>query len=168
MSNSTSEWKSDWHVQSSEAIAKVKSGKSVRVVTYDSPRSIANKVRHAIKDQGYGGLMVWSIDTDDFNGDCDPTLNADTFSDFRTKPQVRLNIPKRTVKTYPLLRTLNEAIVLAIDEMQQEQNSETDTDMNEIDSNDNTTKKPNKPSSASTKFVSIVMFCFSVVISKML
>jgi hypothetical protein len=33
---------------------------------------------------------------------------------------VKLNIPKRTEKNYPLLRTLNEAIEITLDEMTQE------------------------------------------------
>jgi chitinase len=54
-----SEWKSQWDVESSEAIARSKiSPDETRVVSYDSPRSIANKVRYAIQ-KGLGGVMVW-------------------------------------------------------------------------------------------------------------
>lgn len=132
-------------MQSSEAIAKepITAG-GARVVTYDSPRSIANKVRFAIK-KGLQGVMVWTIDTDDFRGDCDDYLNEDRFSDFRTAPTVRLNFPKLTTKKYPLMRTLNEAITLTLSEMRQEA-GESDKD-NEIDSHEGQTHPhDNKPS----------------------
>lgn len=156
LSNTTSEWKSNWDVESSEAIAKVKMATETRVVSYDSPRSIANKVRYAVQ-KGLGGVMVWSVDTDDFQGDCDEKLNEDRFSDFRTQPKVKLNLPKLTTRTYPLLRTLNDAIVLTLDEMSQEQ-SDNDNNINdkdnEIDSNESTQQKPNKPSGATAAALS--------------
>lgn len=155
MSNTSTEWKSNWDVESSEAVATVKTFNGTRVVSYDSPRSIANKVRYAIQ-KGLGGLMVWSIDTDDFQGDCDDALNADRFSDFRTKPKVKLNFPKTTSKTYPLLRTLNDAIVLSTDEMVQEENIIIDKE-NEINSNEITKPKPNKPSGTSASALSSLL-----------
>lgn len=93
--------------------------------------------------------MVWSIDTDDFQGDCDESLNADRFNDFRTAPKVKLNFPQTTSKTYPLLRTLNDAIELSLEEMKQEQNMNEDKE-NEIETNDSSfpQSKPNKPNDA--------------------
>lgn len=111
--------------------------------------------------------MVWSIDTDDFQGDCDGSLNEDRFSDFRTEPRVKLNFPKLSSKTYPLLRTLNDAIVLSLDEMNQEQNNNLDRE-NEIDSNEQTKPKPNEPSHATTAAFSAAVLTFSVVLLKML
>lgn len=167
MSNRSTEWKSNWDVESSEAVAKVKTASETRVVTYDSPRSIANKVRYAVR-KGLLGVMVWSIDTDDFQGDCDGALNEDRFSDFRTEPKVKLSFPKSTIKTYPLLRTLNDAIVLSLDEIHQEQNNNLDKE-NEIDSNEQTKPKPNEPSHATLKAISsLVVLTFSSVLLKML
>lgn len=138
-----------------------------RVVTYDSPRSIANKVRYAIH-KGLGGVMVWSIDTDDFQGDCDEKHSDDRFSDFRTKPKVKLNFPKQTRKTYPLLRTLNEAIALSMDELAQEQDINLDRD-NEIDSNDSSKPAKNEPSGATVAALSASLLAALVlVILKML
>lgn len=111
--------------------------------------------------------MVWSIDTDDFQGDCDSSLNEDRFSDFRTKPQVKLNFPKLASKTYPLLRTINDAIQLSLDEMNQEQNNNLDKE-NEIDSNEQTNPKPNEPSHATAAAISSIVLTFSVIFLKML
>jgi chitinase len=169
LSNTSSElnWETNWDVESSEAVAKVKTASDTRVVTYDSPRSIANKARYAVQ-KGLLGLMVWSIDTDDFQGDCKDSLNEDRFSDFRTKPKVKLNFPKSTIKTYPLLRTLNDAIVLTLDEMNQEQNINLDKE-NEIDSNEQTKPKPNEPSHATaTALSSFIALTSFVVFLKML
>nr|XP_022901760.1 acidic mammalian chitinase-like [Onthophagus taurus] len=46
-------------------------------VGYDNPRSVALKVAYA-KKRGLGGIMVWTLDTDDFHGKCGkvhPILN---------------------------------------------------------------------------------------------
>lgn len=97
--------------------------------------------------------MVWSIDTDDFQGDCDESLNVDRFNDFRTAPRVKLSFPQATSKTYPLLRTLNDAIVLSLEELSQEQKGNRDEKENEIDSNDSSSSqsKPNKPNDATPR-----------------
>lgn len=52
-------------------------------VGFDNERSIKEKVQYAM-DLGLGGMMVWSIDTDDFLGRCG--------------------------KAYPLLTAVNEAL----------------------------------------------------------
>lgn len=73
--------------------------------------------------------MNRSIDTDDFLGDCD--IDDDTFADFKPLPGVTLNIPKRFHAKFPLLKTINEATVVALDEIAQEAQLPTDKD-NEI------------------------------------
>lgn len=144
----------------------MKTASETRVVSYDSPRSIANKVRYAIQ-KGLGGVMVWSVDTDDFNGDCDEALNADRFSDFRTQPKVKLNFPKLASKTtYPLLRTLNDAIVLTLDETAQENDVEKDKE-NEIDSHESNQSQPNKPSSATVAASSFLVLQLASMLLKM-
>lgn len=146
MSNKTLNWKSDWHVQSSEAIAKEMNEKGqTKVVSYDSSRSIANKVRYAVR-KDLGGVMVWSIDTDDFRGDCE--REEDTYADFRAKPGVKLMMLERTSKNYPLLRTLNEAIEISQDEKTQEAQIEKDKE-NEIEHSSSTSSTPTKDGSPS-------------------
>lgn len=100
-----------------------------------------------------------SIDTDDFNGECDDSINFDTFSDFRSKPKVKLNIPKRTGKNYPLLRTLNEAIEITLDEMTQEISLDIS---NEIPSGggDSDSSQGNKPSRGTNIMSSFVALSF--------
>jgi len=47
-------------------------------IGYDNPASIAIKTKYAM-DMGLGGVMVWSLETDDFKGKCgqvNPLLNA--------------------------------------------------------------------------------------------
>ncbi|XP_053687181.1 probable chitinase 2 [Sabethes cyaneus] len=38
-------------------------------VTYDDRETVAEKTQYA-KDKGLGGVMFWTVDTDDFHGDC--------------------------------------------------------------------------------------------------
>jgi len=68
--------------------------------------------------QELAGAMVWSVDTDDFLGECEP--EKDTFKDFGDRVGINLMIPKRIYNNYPLLRTINEALFVSIDELQQE------------------------------------------------
>ncbi|XP_045782773.1 probable chitinase 2 [Maniola jurtina] len=147
MTNKTSKWTRHW--DNNSATAYIRDGE--KVVVYDNPRSIAIKVKTAI-DYGLGGLMVWSIDTDDFRGSCEP--EPDTYLEFMERynnivddPVLQealknLNLPdanrienlsRRTAyavannklhlrlaepefSNYPLMRTINEATTLALEE----------------------------------------------------
>lgn len=116
LSNKTSGWTTMWDPETSQALAR--SEKDVftgltEVVTFDNSRSIANKVKFAIEKK-LGGIMVWSIDTDDFLGECD--VETDVYDDFRHFKHLDLPMPHRLSNNYPLLRTINEAIPLAIEE----------------------------------------------------
>ncbi|XP_055608663.1 probable chitinase 2 isoform X2 [Uranotaenia lowii] len=110
-------WNVSWDPEASEAIATMLDGNMTKVVIYDNTRSMANKVRYAIR-QNLVGLMVWSVDTDDFNGLC--TAEEDTYTDFGDRNQIKLNIPPPIQDKYKLLKTINDAIVVATDELNQE------------------------------------------------
>lgn len=116
--NKTLGWHYDWHDESKQSILRwnLDNG-TTKVVTYDSTRSVANKMRFIVR-KGLAGAMIWSVDTDDFLGECSP--DVDTFADFTDLPQIRLVIPKRVNNNYPMLRTINEALIVSLDERVQE------------------------------------------------
>lgn len=107
LSNRTSGWKRSYSVDMSQAVATYRdeAANETRVVVFDSSRSIARKIKFAMS-RNLAGAMIWSIDTDDFLGDCD--TDGDTFADFKPIPGVTLNMPKRIETNFPLLRTINE------------------------------------------------------------
>ncbi|KAH8250968.1 hypothetical protein KR026_001574, partial [Drosophila bipectinata] len=113
LSNRTSGWERQWDPQTSQVLARSERNvftQEISVVTYDSSRSIANKVLFAMSKR-LAGVMVWSVDTDDFLGICD--LDVDTYEDFKKV----VSAPKRLSRSYPLLRTINEATLLAVEEL---------------------------------------------------
>lgn len=113
--------------------------------------------------------MVWTIDTDDFRGDCEDILNEDRFKDFRTAPNVKLQFPKLVTKKYPLMRTLNEAITLTLSEMRQEAGSGGSTDEsdkdNELDSHEHN-KPPATPSNG-IQMIPNIVFVLVILISSL-
>lgn len=110
-------------------------------------------------------MIFRSIDTDDFNGECDNGLNFDTFSDYRPKPKVKLNIPRRTERNYPLLRTLNEAITITLDEIKQEMNLDISNEIPSGDGgqNNNLGSDGNDPSRGTTVIRSYVVLALTFV-----
>lgn len=109
--------------------------------------------------------MVWSVDTDDFRGDCD--REEDTFADFKGIPGVKLQLPVRKESNYPLLRTLNEAIELSLDEIRQEE--QIDDKDNEIINNNNGSDHKNEPGSANINLVnSLVVLTVAAIFSRLL
>ncbi|XP_013176361.1 PREDICTED: probable chitinase 2 [Papilio xuthus] len=66
LSEPTSKWVRHWDEKT--ATPYLRDG--ARVITYDNPRSIALKVKKAV-EYNLGGVMAWSVDTDDFRGLCE-------------------------------------------------------------------------------------------------
>lgn len=119
LSNTSSRWTKSWDAAKSQGVAKqlnIETGET-KVAVFDSARSVANKMRF-VMSQDLGGAMVWSVDTDDFLGDCE--IELDTYDDFGKMAGVKLSIPRRVNANYPLLRTINEALIIAEDEIEQE------------------------------------------------
>lgn len=69
-------------------------------------RSVANKMRFTIK-RGLGGTMISSLHHDDVHGKCG--FETYTWKNFEN---TNVFIPKRNESTFPLLRTINEAIAI--------------------------------------------------------
>lgn len=89
----------------SQAVAKYTQDGRKHVVTYDSPRSVANKVKYVV-EQKLGGVWVWFVSSDDFRGDCD--IDPTTYADFPNK-----TVDSKT-RSYPLLRTVIQALTFSV------------------------------------------------------
>lgn len=158
LSNKTSKWTTTWDPKTSQGIARFRNESSgeTKVVVYDSTRSIAKKMRFAMQKK-LAGVMTWSIDTDDFLGDCN--VDHETFDDFGNTAGVKLTLPKRVNSNYPLLRTINEGIIIALDEIDQEnaiKESEADNIIPHGDGNVNGASV----CSVSSYVVVVFVFCF--------
>lgn len=99
------------------SIVRKKTGDNKFVLAIENTRTIANKVRLAMK-RGLGGIAPIYISSDDVQGQCN--AETDTFEDFTAADDVTLRIPQRTAKTFPLLRTVKETIGITLDEITQE------------------------------------------------
>lgn len=91
----------------------------IKIIVVASSRSVANDVRYAVRSN-LAGVMAYTIDSDDSQEKCG--IDTDTFNDFGSTEGVTLPIPNRKNNTFPLLRTINEAVTLAVEEMKQEGN----------------------------------------------
>lgn len=115
LTNQTSGWTRAWDSTTSQGVARFKDPvkDETRVAVFDSSRSIANKVWYAVQNN-LAGAMVWSIDTDDFRGDCasEEGIFVDVLAN--AGPLAKVGVPKRINNNYPLLRTINEGIILAM------------------------------------------------------
>lgn len=142
LSDKSQGWTAEWDGPTSQSIARQRNTDTseTKVAVYDSTRSVANKIRFLMKKE-LAGAMVWSVDTDDFLGDCD--TETDTYDDFKVASGVKLNVPKRLNTNYPLLRTINEAILVTLDEMAQEEEIKTSDEENEIPSDEDSSDENN-------------------------
>lgn len=99
-------WEEQYDENAAQIIGKFinKEGRT-HVFVFDSPRSIAVKVKFAM-EKNLGGVWTgWSVAMDDHGGECEPDLA--TFIDFP-----HLTAPTRTARDFPLLRTINETLEL--------------------------------------------------------
>lgn len=94
------------------AVLKVDIAKQVQTIVFESSRTIANEVRLAMKHAIAG--IQGNIEQDDYHGLCQP--DTDTFADYQDT-KAELTYPNRTSPIFPLLRTINEAIVVSLQEI---------------------------------------------------
>lgn len=95
-------WIFQFNTGASQMLGKFSENERMNVVTFETPRSVANKVKFAMEN-GLLGVWAWSVDTDDFNGLCPTDLTA--YNDFGYKKP-----PIVYEKDFPLLRTINNVM----------------------------------------------------------
>lgn len=110
-SNKTCRWNRSYDVRSSMAISRMdnKETGEIRVIVFDSSRSIANKMRF-IMQSNLAGIKTSLIDMDDMRGTCE--LDLDTFDDFYPFQSASLRASTREDAKFPLLKTINEVIAM--------------------------------------------------------
>ncbi|XP_063700712.1 probable chitinase 2 [Culicoides brevitarsis] len=167
LENSTFNWTKEWHDDSSEMVARYLdpvTGKG-HAVTYDTTRSIANKIRFVVR-KDLAGAMSWSIDTDDFKGICPE--ETDTYVDFGHYPGVKLNFPTDKKGRFKLLKTINEAFIIANNEWQQEKDLELAKKQAEMDRENEIPHGPHEhhnAGSVSRAFLGVVVLPFVLLIA---
>lgn len=92
------------------------------VYMIESSRVIANEIRFAVR-KNLGGAFINSIDYDDHEHRCEK-LDSNTYADYNSSNiGVTLNIPARN-KRHPFYTNIvDDAFVVALDEIKQEKNS---------------------------------------------
>ncbi|XP_072388467.1 probable chitinase 2 [Diabrotica undecimpunctata] len=93
LKNKTSDWKIYWDDESRTPFAVSEN----KVISYDNEQSIAEKVHFAM-EKDLAGTMVWSVDTDDFQGDCSEEDNEDFVN-------------------FPIMRCINKSIVKSLNDL---------------------------------------------------
>lgn len=109
--STASEWKRIYSKQFD--LTALDDGK--QVIVYESSRTFANKMRYAMK-RGLAGAVVGLINDDDYLGKCN---QDDTFIDFTPREGIIFKFSQWNENTFPMLRTINAAIEMTYDEIQQ-------------------------------------------------
>lgn len=86
-------------------------------IVYESSRSMAVRAKLVVR-RNLGGVVAFPMGLDDYLAKCPD--DTDTYDDFNVADGVTLHIPTRNDKDFPLLRTINEALQVAVDERNQE------------------------------------------------
>lgn len=106
LSNATPMWERSFDADTSLAASRIENDRTgeIRVIVFDSSRSVANKIDFAM-DIKLAGIKTGLINSDDTGGSCE--LDQDTFYDFQF---INFLSPLREDTTFPLLRTINDVI----------------------------------------------------------
>lgn len=94
----TTNWKQYWDEESKTPFAV----NGEKIITFDNEMSIYEKIKFAM-EKGLAGIMVWSVDTDDFQGDCSAVSDKNSYTNF------------------PLMRSINKAIETIQDDIRRNQ-----------------------------------------------
>lgn len=121
------------YTNSKLAILKSRGNDNITVLI-ESSRSIANKVRFAVK-HSLAGVVAMHVPVDDYHGKC--AIEKDIFEDFKPANGAVLSFPTRNDTTFPFLRTINEAIKVAVDEIRQESDSKIPLNPSQGNGNEN-------------------------------
>lgn len=84
-------------------------------IYYSTSRIIANHMRFAVQNK-LAGILGDLLQNDDVTGGC--FVDTDTFDDFKTAEGIKLKIPEGK-KGSSLMRTINEALVVSVEEVSQ-------------------------------------------------
>lgn len=112
-------WQKSFDDNTGLAIAQNKEYQNDEIysVVFESSRSIVNKLRKAIKYE-LAGAISDLLHKDDVHGKCGS--ETDTWKDFKPVYGILLEFPERNSTSFPLIKTINEAIALTLDEINQE------------------------------------------------
>lgn len=122
LSTDPKKWTKYWDSEIQAGIAKRGNGftEKIDMIVYPNSRKMAKATRGFIRRK-LAGILAFTLNSDDYLGKCG--IDEDTYDDFlRPAKGVILNIPKINETNFPLLRTINDAIIISIDEMNQETN----------------------------------------------
>ncbi|XP_044746225.1 probable chitinase 2 [Coccinella septempunctata] len=114
LNNKTAGWTTYWDSKSHTPYAVNEN----KVLTYDNQRSLREKIQFAMQKK-LAGVMVWSIDTDDFQGDCAKSGENDRYSNF------------------PLMRSINKSVVETLEEFEEEEGDKNEKDESRPDDREN-------------------------------
>ncbi|KAL1501790.1 hypothetical protein ABEB36_007051 [Hypothenemus hampei] len=92
LKNKTHPWHKFWDSESATPFAI----RDTQVITYDDEKSIDEKIKFAM-EKNLAGIMVWSVDTDDFQGDC--------------------TVDEENPQNFPLMRAINKSIEMSLEDL---------------------------------------------------
>lgn len=105
----------DWHeildcVRIPEKISEIRS----RCIEFESARSVANQIRLLMK-HNTAGVNVYALNF--YVYFMGPHMAMDTFADFKAIDGITLKIPEQSDDQYPLVKTINEAMLITQSEI---------------------------------------------------
>lgn len=113
LSKNESKWEKFYDVVSALTVLVKHNEEQKQIVVFEGSRSIANRIRLIVVAFNLAGVAAITMDMDNFRGNCE--LDKNTFNDFEMViDDISFDIPKRNDTTFLLLKTINNAIVFAL------------------------------------------------------